>query len=124
MVPYEELEKHEQRCGYQFKKCEECQCKLLLKYLTQHQQQGDQINLKCLTCETIFKRKDMKNHNELQCLKQQLQQQKDQVQRLKLEFKQEVQQLKGLTSFVGIHWHEYSVKVQELLNVVMQQVCL
>ncbi|CAF4558705.1 unnamed protein product [Rotaria socialis] len=72
-VPYEGLEKHEQQCDYQPKKCEGCQRELLLKDLAQHQQQCDQIDLKCSTCETLFKRKDMKNHNEVQCLKQQLQ---------------------------------------------------
>jgi predicted RNase H-like nuclease (RuvC/YqgF family) len=125
VVPYDGLEKHEQQCDYQLKKCEGCQRELLLKDLTQHQQQCDQLDLKCLTCETFFKRKDIKNHNEVQCLKQQLQQQKDQVQQLK----QEIQQLKGLTPFIGVHWHEYFVKVRQILDIemicfdlVMQQV--
>ncbi|CAF1354703.1 unnamed protein product, partial [Didymodactylos carnosus] len=94
VTSYEALEKHEQQCDYQLKKCEGCEQELLLKDLKQHQQQCDQIDLMCSTCETIFKRKDMKNHNEVQCLKQQLKQQKDQVQQLKVEFKQEIQQLK------------------------------
>ncbi|CAF1476413.1 unnamed protein product [Rotaria magnacalcarata] len=122
-VPYEGLEKHEQQCDYQFKKCEGCQRELLLKDLAQHQELCDQIDLKCSTCETLFKRKDMKNHKEVQCLKQQLQQQKNQVQELKLEFKQEIQQLKE-TMEQKLKNQQDTIDQLHVKNEEMQEECL
>ncbi|CAF1499909.1 unnamed protein product, partial [Didymodactylos carnosus] len=87
VLPYEALEKHELECGYQSKYCQGCQGHVLEKDYAQHQDKCAEISLKCSKCDTTYKRKHLKQHTKVQCLQQQLEQQR-------CQHEQEIKQLR------------------------------
>ncbi len=88
-MSYEALEKHEAQCGYQLQQCPGCQVHITKKDFSKHIDQCPLISLTCADCKKVYRRRDAAvDHSGIICLKEQLQQ-------LRSESQQEVQQLRS-----------------------------
>ncbi len=75
IIPYEILEKHEQTCGYELKKCQGCLQPLLKQDVDRHELQCDHVEILCNNCQITYRRLD--GHDAMQCLRNQMKNQND-----------------------------------------------
>ncbi|CAF1319217.1 unnamed protein product [Rotaria sordida] len=75
IIPYEALEKHEQACGYEMKKCSGCLKSILKQDAEQHELQCDYVEILCMYCQAMYRRRD--THNTIECLRNQMKNQND-----------------------------------------------
>ncbi|CAF4400203.1 unnamed protein product [Rotaria sp. Silwood2] len=93
VIPYEALEKHEIMCGYQLLKCAGCLAEILKKDFTEHQSQCPLTVTTCDDCKMIYKQNDvLQTHSDVICLKEQLRQHQQQSQYEIQQLKQQIQQ--------------------------------
>jgi uncharacterized C2H2 Zn-finger protein len=81
-LPYNNLETHEEACGYQQKTCSGCGQAINKKDFQKHESTCSLVSLKCPECDTIYQRQDAEKHTDIKCLRIQLRQQKEKINQL------------------------------------------
>jgi hypothetical protein len=74
ILPYNNLETHEEACDYQQKTCSGCQKQIAKKDFQDHYNACPLVLLTCVECNSVYKRQDQTNHTETTCLRIQLHQ--------------------------------------------------
>ncbi|CAF1509584.1 unnamed protein product [Adineta steineri] len=70
IIPYEALEKHEQTCLYEMRKCQGCLKSILKQNVDQHELQCEYLEILCINCQATYRRRD--THNAIECLRNQM----------------------------------------------------
>jgi hypothetical protein len=78
-LPYNNLETHEEECGFRPITCSGCQEKIVKKDFKEHHRKCLLVLLTCPECDTIYQRQNEGNHTETICLRVQLHKLRDQV---------------------------------------------
>jgi len=82
IVHYNSLETHEEECGYRQKDCSGCQNQISKKDFNDHFGTCPSVVLTCSECNADYRRKDQDGHTDIVCIRAQLRQHKEQINRL------------------------------------------
>ena len=86
-LAYDNLQAHEQNCGYQLITCSGCEEQIVKKDFDAHHATCPLVLLACSACQSTYQRREESEHTEIVCLRVQLHQVRDRAEQQEREYK-------------------------------------